>query len=469
MTAQHTPPSRVAARVARGRDAFHSRPVLLIAFAFAVMADPVSSVAYAIEAALRALHGNLGLLLPAMGLVVAIIALVITNYHQLVARFPEGGGAAAAAGRAFGEGWAFVPIGALDRRLRADDRDQRSGRGLGDDRLRPGARVGADPARAAVAVVRRRADLVWASRAGDLRVMTLAFVAAGVAVLVGGLSAPVANVGRVTHSSGHPAGIAVLLAFPVAMALATGVEAPSSAIAQLGQLDNAGRRRFGRVTLWLTLGIVGTLTLGLTAAAVRLKVGIPAANSTQIGNLAKASVSHGLFAFFQLATALLLLAAASSSFQAGPGLLKALARRRVAEDEHVGILPAWMGRTNEHHTPYWSVVVFLVISALVTAVLGANDQELVLYYAVSVFMSFLVGLLAMARFSQQERNLGSLVLNAIGALVVAFTLAVNLARGHPIISVAAALLIGLALHRLWSRAGRPRGIASVLIEAERAD
>ena len=95
------------------RGAFHSRPVLLVAFAFAVMADPVSSVAYAIEAALRALHGNLGLLFPAMALVVAIIALVITNYHQLVARFPEGGGAAAAAGKAFGEGWAFVPIGAL--------------------------------------------------------------------------------------------------------------------------------------------------------------------------------------------------------------------------------------------------------------------------------------------------------------------------------------------------------------------
>ena len=127
-----------------------------------------------------------------------------------------------------------------------------------------------------------------------------------------------------------------------------------------------------------------------------------------------------------------------------------------------------MGRSNDHHTPYWSVVVFLIISALVTAVLGASDQ-LVLYYAVSVFMSFLVGLLAMARFSRQERKYGSLALNAVGALVVAFTLAMNLARGHPIISVAAALLIGLGLHRLWSRAGRPRGIASVLIEAESGD
>src|SRR5437867_3990255 len=95
------------------RVGFHSGPALLVAFAFAVMADPVSSVAYAIEAALRALHGDLALLLPTMALVVAIIALVITNYHQLVARFPEGGGAAAAAGAAFGEGWAFVPIGAL--------------------------------------------------------------------------------------------------------------------------------------------------------------------------------------------------------------------------------------------------------------------------------------------------------------------------------------------------------------------
>ena len=34
------------------------RGILFFAFAFAVMADPVSSVAYAIEAALRALAGT---------------------------------------------------------------------------------------------------------------------------------------------------------------------------------------------------------------------------------------------------------------------------------------------------------------------------------------------------------------------------------------------------------------------------
>src|SRR5712692_1723941 len=90
-----------------------TRGLLLVGFAFAVMADPVSSVAYTIEASLRALHGHLGLLLLTQIIVLAIIALVDVNYWQLVGRFPLGGGSAEAAARAFGTGWVFLPIGAL--------------------------------------------------------------------------------------------------------------------------------------------------------------------------------------------------------------------------------------------------------------------------------------------------------------------------------------------------------------------
>jgi hypothetical protein len=50
------------------RSLLRSRLVLLIAFSFAVMGDPVSSVAYAIEAALRALHGDLALLVATMAM-----------------------------------------------------------------------------------------------------------------------------------------------------------------------------------------------------------------------------------------------------------------------------------------------------------------------------------------------------------------------------------------------------------------
>src|SRR5205807_9828618 len=116
-----------------------------------------------------------------------------------------------------------------------------------------------------------------------------------------------------------------------------------------------------RITLWLTLAIVGTLTLGLTALAVHLHVGVPRADSTQIADVAKASVGHNLFAAFQIFTALLLLAAASSSFQAGPGLLKALARRTHRSGAETGVLPLRLGITNVHHTPYWSVGLFFAI------------------------------------------------------------------------------------------------------------
>ena len=47
------------------------------------------------------------------GVVLGIIVLISSNYHQLYGRFPDGGGDAAAAGHAFGEPWAFVPLGAL--------------------------------------------------------------------------------------------------------------------------------------------------------------------------------------------------------------------------------------------------------------------------------------------------------------------------------------------------------------------
>ena len=109
---------------------------------------------------------------------------------------------------------------------------------------------------------------------------------------------------------------------------------------------------------------------------------------------------------------------------------------------------------------------FLAISATVVVAAGARDQELVLFYAVSVFMSFLMGLLSMARFSRRGRRWALLTVNCLGAGVVALTLAFNLARGYPVVSMAAALAIALALYRLWVRDGRPRGISRAVVEAE---
>jgi hypothetical protein len=456
--------STPAATTSPGRGPGPRRSVLFFAFAFAVIADPVSSVAYAIEAALRALHGDLALLLPTMSLVVGLVVVVTANYWQLVRRFPKGGGAAAAAGQAFGARWTFLPIGALVVDFVLTIGISIAAAASAVIALFPGLAPARVPLALMLLVV--VAGLTWFGHGGRLlfAVMTVAFVVISAAVLVLGFMSP--------HTTGHAAPatdpgrsamLAVVLAFPVAMALATGVEAPSTAIAQLGQLDDTHRRRFGRGTLALLVVIVGGLTLALTALAVRLHVGIPGTDSTQIADIAHAAAGPGwLYGAFQLASSLLLLAAASSSFQAGPGLLKALS----GTDDRPGVLPPVLGRVNRHHTPYWSVVVYLAAAALIIVAAAGQEQELVLFYAVAVFVSFLVGLVAMARFAHRETKTALTWVNALAAAAVAFTLAVNLLRGWPILSLAATLLIAGGLYARWARAGRPTGIEDVEVHAE---
>ncbi|WP_234809592.1 amino acid permease [Mycolicibacterium tusciae] len=327
-----------------------NRAVLLFAFSFAVMADPVSSVAYAIEAALRALRGDIALLLPTMGLVVAIIAVLVVNYHQLVGRYPQGGGAPAAAAEAFGEASAFIPIAALIVDFALTIAISTAAAASAIIAFFPS--LAGLRAPIALLLVAGVAAGTWFGHRGRtvFAVMTAAFVVLAVVVLVCGLFVTPRTGAPAEIAAGHAPPLAVALAFPVAMALATGIEAPSSAIAQLGQLDDAARRKFGRITLWLTLLVVGTLTLGLTAELVHLRIGVPPDDSTQIAELARVATAPPLFAAFQLATALLLLSAASSSFQAGPGLLKALARKRDIDGTSTGILPAVLGRTNSRYT-----------------------------------------------------------------------------------------------------------------------
>jgi hypothetical protein len=445
------------------------RAVLFFAFAFAVMADPVSSVAYAIESALRALGGHLDLLLPTMGLVIGVIALVTLNYWQLVKAFPEGGGSPEAAGRAFGQQWTFLPIGAL----------------VVDFALTIAISIAAAVS-AVIALVPELASiripldlllvvavagLTWFGHGGRLvfAVMTTLFIVASIPVLALGWIDPSQAHGAapLTHAA-SPALVAVILAFPVAMALATGTEAPATSIAQLGQLDNRGRRRFGRGTLAATILIVGGLTLGITALAVHLHVGIPPTDQTQIAQVAQAATGGGeLFGFFQLTSGLLLLAAAASSFQAGPGLLKALARTGPQGQE--GLLPRPLGETNRHHTPVAAVVVYAVISAAIILAASGQEQELVLVYAVAVFVSFLAGLMAMARFAHRQGLRLLTATNVLGAIAVAFTLLVNLTRGYPLLALGGTVVVAAVLYVRWIRAGRPSGIEAVEREAEAED
>jgi len=119
--------------------------------------------------------------------------------------------------------------------------------------------------------------------------------------------------------------------------------------------------------------------------------------------------------------------------------------------------------------PVMGLVVFLVLSALVVTAAGAYDQRLVLFYAVSVFVSFLMGLTAMLRFEYQARRWGWVVLNAAATVAVGFTLLANLTRPEAVGSLVATAAISAGLYAAWVRAGRPRGAANAVAQAEAGD
>jgi hypothetical protein len=213
---------------------------LFVAFAFTVMADPVSSITYAIEAALRALEGNPASLVAAMGVVVGIIVVVSFTYHQLIGRFPSGGGGPEGVAAAFGEGWAFLPLAALlvDFTLTVAVSCAAAGAAL--IAYMPELAGGRVPiavglaAAVAVAILGGHRGRVGFALATQAFILMAAIVIAdgmlGEAAEPAAAASPDAGGGPVLANASLAA---IMLAFPLGMALATGVEAPSNAIAQL--------------------------------------------------------------------------------------------------------------------------------------------------------------------------------------------------------------------------------------------
>ncbi len=435
-----------------------TRLSLFVAFAFTVMADPVSSVAYAVQAALVALDGARDDLLLTMGLVLAAIALVSAGYHRLITRFPRGGGGARALAAAFGEGWAFLPVGALlvDFTLTiavscsaASSALIAQAPGLADDRTL--LAIGLAALVAGGSLLGNRGRIGFAT-------VTLAFVAIAAVVLVRGFlhtgtaAPPPAATGEANLGL-----TAALLAMPLGMALATGVEAPSNAIAGLGQLDDRGRVRFGQLTIWLMVAIVAVLTLAVTGLVVRFGLGLPGPDSTLLADVARRSTNgDGWFTAFQVFSALLLLAAAASSFLAGSGLLKAL-----AASDGGRLLPAPFAQINRAYAPPWGILALLIASVALIVAAGGDEQTIVRFYAVAVFASFLGALVAGTRLSWRDGRTGAAVADAVAVLVVAFVLVLNIRRGDGAIALAVSALVSMALWRAWVVRGRPGGVAEI--------
>jgi hypothetical protein len=445
------------------------RGILFVAFAFTVMADPVSSIAYAIESALHKLGGDLGDLLLTMGLVIATIAVIAATYHQLIRRFPEGGGGAKSVGTAYGDAWAFIPLGALLVDFVITVAISCAAGASAIIAYLP--ELGSERVLLAVALTALVAAAISAGHRGRVgfALATLLFIALAVTVLLACAIDPAetpTNEQQPAPLIDDAGVVAALLAMPLAMALATGIEAPSDAIAQLGGLDRRTRRGFGQRTIWLTVAIVAVLTVAISTLAVTRGVGLPPADSTLLAEVARAGVGDGaVFAAFQAASALLLLAAAASSYLAASGLLKALALVGSNRSEG-GLVPPRFAVLNRFQVPPWGILVVLIASATLIVLAGGQDQEIVRYYAVSVFAGFLGATVGCARLSHRDGERAQLAINLLGVAVVAFVLALNVARPAGIIVLGTSGLVAGYLYTVWVRRGRPAGVSEAEVLAE---
>jgi hypothetical protein len=75
----------------------------------------------------------------------------------------------------------------------------------------------------------------------------------------------------------------------------------------------------------------------------------------------------------------------------------------------------------------------------------------------------------MARFSHRRGARLLTITNVVGAIGVAFTPLVNLARGYPLLALGGAVVIAATLYWRWVRVGRPAKIESIECEAEADD
>jgi hypothetical protein len=378
-------------------------------------------------------------------------------------RFPRGGGGPKGLAAAFGEGWAFLPLGALlvDFTLTVAVSCAAGAAALiayapGLSPIRLPLALALAAAVAAGVLFGHRGRIGFAIAAQGFLLLALVVIVEG--ALAGPASDPATGAGG-APLVGDAAALSVLLALPLGMALATGVEAPSDAIAQLPQLGDRGRRLFGRATLWLMVAIVGGLTMALAVLAVRLGVGLPDEDSTLLADIAREATGEGvLFGGFQAASALLLLAAAASSFLAGSGVLKALA---LVGSEGGGLLPRRFGRENRYLVAHWGVIAVLAVAAAMIVAAGGDEQRLVQFYAVAVFASFLAATLGCARLSRRDGRTAAMAVNLVGAALVAVVLALNMTRLDPIVSLLASGAVALYLWRTWVARGRPGGVATV--------
>ncbi|MBV9025332.1 MAG: APC family permease [Streptomycetaceae bacterium] len=441
------------------RGEHHERDRLSVPQGLAALSlDALASVAYGPEAivvvlAVAGSHG-LGFTLPVTLAIVVLLAALTFSYRQVIAAFPNGGGAYAVAGRHLGRRVSLIAAASL----------------IIDYVLNVAVSVSAGVAALTSAFPALYGERVLlcvvvlalitavnlygvAESANVMIAPTVVFIAAIAAVvLVGLLRTHPAN--QPTHpaaSATSTVGALLLLrAFASGCSALTGVEAIANAVPTF-RTPRVKRAQWTEVGLG---ALLGAMLIGLSLLIGKFHVA-PSSTKTVLAQLAEASLGHNFgFYLVQFATVVLLALAANTSFGGMPVLASLLAR-----DNH---LPHVFWLRADRQVYRYGVMVLAAIALVLLIVSKGDTQKLVPVFAIGVFIGFTLSQAGMVRHWRLEGGPGwrsRAVLNGIGAVLTIVALVIELVskfhEGGWLVFLAVAVLVALfeTVHRTYSRIG----------------
>lgn len=412
--------------------------------------DALSSVAYATEEILLVLvaagSGAFFWSLPIAATIVVLLVLVIFSYRQTIKAYPKGGGSYIVARENLGTYAGLVAGGSL----------------MIDYILTVTVSISAGTAALTSAVPDLKpftielclvfifllmlANLRGVKESGKIfMIPTYAFIAS-IFVLIGlGLYQQFLGVGDIPQSypelpiTEEITLFFVLKAFSAGCAALTGVEAISDGVLAFKEPE----WKNARLTL-LYLGVIlGVMFIGITYLANIYHI-VPHEGETLVSLLAREILGNGspFYYFVQVATLLILLLAANTSYADFPRLCYFLARD--------GFLPRQLSLLGDRLVYSNGIIMLSLLAAGLVIIFRGDTSAIIPLYAVGVFTSFTLSQAGMVRHWFKERTSGwaaSALMNGIGAIATLIVLGVIVTTkflgGAWVVVVAIPLLVSL--------------------------
>ena len=436
----------------------------------ALSLDALTSVAYGPEAILAVLAvagaGALHLVLPITAAIVALLAILVFSYRQVIDAYPGGGGAYSVSRDNFGERVSLLAAAALivDYTLTVAVSIAAGTAAMTSafPRLVP-ATVPICLAILAIITLLNLRGLGDAARAFLLP--TIVFIVGLLAIIAIGLVHPLAPQAGPTSGSSTPAHalaavglVLVLKAFSAGCSALTGVEAIANGV----PLFKPPRARRAKRTELLLGVILSAMLLGLASLAGRWHLA-PRSGQTVLSQVMAMAVGRNWAYYLMSLTIVVVLALAANTSFGGLPVLASL----LAQNNYLPHLYALRDDRQVFASGIWTLA---ILSGALLVAVGGDTLALIPLYAIGVFTGFTLsqsGLVVHWRRTRPPRWRYRASLNGLGAAATGVATVVFLLTKFTegawvvVLAVPAFITVFVRIHHYYDETRRALGLGEI--------